>query len=129
MFPLDARLLFAARIVRLFAYGFVAVSSYRSAIIAYAILGGILAIVFARVSPAIEGERVAKTTRGLFRVERSRSVVTRLSALFAVDAFAGGLVVQSIVAYWFFRRFGLRPAALGSPFFGATLAAGASAPP
>jgi MFS family permease len=107
--------------------GFGAVASYRSAIIAYAVLGGILAMVFAAVSPAIEGERIAKTTRGLFRVEQSRSVVTRLSALFAVDAFAGGMVVQSIVAYWFFRRFGLSPAALGTLFFGANLAAGVSA--
>jgi MFS family permease len=107
--------------------GFGAVASYRSAIIAYAILGGILALVFAAVSPAIEGERVAKPTRGLFRVSQSRSVVTRLSALFALDAFAGGMVVQSIVAYWFYRRFGLSPAALGTLFFGANLAAGVSA--
>jgi len=112
---------------QMMARGFGAIASYRSAIIAYAILGGILATVFAAVSPAIEGERIAKTTRGLFRVERSRSVVTRLSALFALDAFAGGLVVQSIVAYWFFRRFGLSPAALGTLFFGANLAAGVSA--
>jgi MFS family permease len=112
---------------RMMAHGFGAVASYRSAIIAYAILGGILAMVFAAVSPAIEGERIAKTTRGLFRVEQSRSVVTRLSALFAIDAFAGGMVVQSIVAYWFFRRFGLSPAALGTLFFGANLAAGVSA--
>jgi MFS family permease len=107
--------------------GFSAVASYRSAIIAYAILGGILALVFVGVSPAIEGERVAKTTRGLFRVSQSRSVVTRLSALFALDAFAGGMVVQSIVAYWFYRHFGLSPAALGTLFFGANLAAGVSA--
>jgi MFS family permease len=107
--------------------GFGAVASYRSAIIAYAILGGILAMVFAGVSPAIEGERAAKPVRSLFRVEQSRSVVTRLSALFALDAFAGGMVVQSIVAYWFFRRFGLSPAALGTLFFGANLAAGVSA--
>jgi len=112
---------------RMLSHGFGAVASYRSAIIAYAILGGILATVFAAVSPAIEGERIAKTTRGLFRLERSRSVVTRLSALFALDAFAGGMVVQSIVAYWFFRRFGLSPAALGTLFFGANLAAGVSA--
>ncbi|MEA2336344.1 MAG: hypothetical protein QOE82_351 [Thermoanaerobaculia bacterium] len=112
---------------RMMAHGFGAVASYRSAIIAYAILGGILAMVFAAVSPSIEGERIATTTRGLFRVEQSRSVVTRLSALFAIDAFAGGMVVQSIVAYWFFRRFGLSPAALGTLFFGANLAAGVSA--
>jgi MFS family permease len=112
---------------QMMSHGFGAVASYRSAIIAYAVLGGILAMVFAGVSPAIEGERVAKPTRGLFRVSQSRSVVTRLSALFALDAFAGGMVVQSIVAYWFYRRFGLSPAALGTLFFGANLAAGVSA--
>jgi MFS family permease len=112
---------------QLMSRGFGAVASYRSAIIAYAILGGILAMVFAGVSPAIEGERAAKPVRSLFRVEQSRSIVMKLSGLFAIDSFAGGMVVQSIVAYWFFRRFGLSPAALGSLFFGANLAAGVSA--
>ena len=107
--------------------GFGPVASYRSAIIAYAALGAVLAIVFTFVSHAIEGERSARSVRSLFHVERSRGVVLRLSSLFALDAFAGGLVVQSIVAYWFFRRFGLSPAALGSLFFGANLAAGVSA--
>src|SRR3954454_6490905 len=111
----------------LMSHGFGAVTSYRSAIIAYAVLGGILALVFAAVSPAIEGERAATRDRSLFRVHQSRSIVMRLSALFALDSFAGGLVVQSIVAYWFFRRFGLSPAALGTLFFGANLAAGVSA--
>ncbi len=107
--------------------GFGEVASYRSAIIAYGVLGAVLAAVFASVSPAIEGERIARPVQGLFHVERSRPIVLRLSSLFALDAFAGGLVVQSIVAYWFFRRFGLSPAALGSLFFGANLAAGVSA--
>lgn len=111
----------------LMSHGFGVVASYRSAIIAYAVLGAVLAIVFASVSPAIEGERATKPAGSLFRVEQSRSVVKRLSALFAIDAFAGGMVVQSIVAYWFFRRFGLSPAALGALFFGANLAAGVSA--
>lgn len=107
--------------------GFGPVESYRSAIIAYAVLGAVLAIVFTFVSHAVEGERSARSVRSLFHVERSRGVVLRLSSLFALDAFAGGLVVQSIVAYWFFRRFGLSPAALGSLFFAANLAAGVSA--
>ena len=112
---------------RLMSHGFGTVTSYRSAIIAYAVLGGILAIVFAGVSSAIEGEHSAKPVRSLFRVEQSGSIVMKLSGLFAIDSFAGGMVVQSIVAYWFFRRFGLSPAALGSLFFGANLAAGVSA--
>jgi len=65
--------------------------------------------------------------KALLRVERSRGMVMRLSGLFALDSFAGGLVVQSIMAYWFFVRFGLSPATLGSIFFGANLLAGVSA--
>ena len=113
----------------LLARGFTPASSYRAAIIGYAILGLILALVIAKLSPAIESAAppAPKSVKGLFRVTRSRSIVAKLSALFAVDSFAGGLVVQSIVAYWFYRRFGLSPAALGSIFFGANLFAGISA--
>ncbi|HEX3069192.1 MAG TPA: MFS transporter [Thermoanaerobaculia bacterium] len=107
--------------------GFGAAASYRSAIIAYAILGLALVIIFLCVSRAIEEKRAAPSVRTLFHVERSRGIVMRLSSLFALDSFAGGLVVQSIVAYWFYRRFGLSPAALGSLFFGANVAAGISA--
>ena len=51
----------------------------------------------------------------------------KLSTLFGLDAFAGGLVVQSLVAYWFHVRFGVEPAALGAIFFGANILAGISA--
>lgn len=103
------------------------VASYRSAIIAYAVLGAVLTLVFGFVSPAIEGEKSTRSVKSLFHIERSRGIVWKLSSLFALDSFAGGLVVQSIVAYWFFRRFGLSPAALGAIFFGANVAAGVSA--
>jgi MFS family permease len=47
--------------------------------------------------------------------------------LFALDAFGGGFILQSIVAYWFYLRFHLDPAVLGSIFFVANLLAAASA--
>ncbi|HYC62051.1 MAG TPA: MFS transporter, partial [Thermoanaerobaculia bacterium] len=105
--------------------GFSDSTSYRAAIFGYAMLGAILAVVFSRVSRQVEGERVPM--RGWFRVERSRGIAARLSALFALDSFAGGLVVQSVVAYWFARRFGVSPELLGAIFFGANLLAGISA--
>ena len=37
---------------------------------------------------------------------KSRSIVLRLSGLFAIDSFAGGFMIQSIVSFWFFTRFG-----------------------
>ena len=48
-------------------------------------------------------------------------------SLFGLDAFAGGFVIQSIVAYWFHLRFGVDPATLGGIFFGANILAGISA--
>ncbi len=51
----------------------------------------------------------------------------KLSTLFGLDAFAGGFVVQSLIAYWFHIRFGVQPAALGGIFFGANILAGISA--
>ena len=62
-----------------------------------------------------------------FGLHRSRQVVFRLSSLFALDAFAGGLVVQSMVAYWFNMKFGVQPAVLGTIFFAANILAGISA--
>ena len=54
-------------------------------------------------------------------------MVLRPAALFSLDAFAGGFVVQSCVAWWFHRRFGAGPALLGAIFFGANVFAGVSA--
>jgi len=51
----------------------------------------------------------------------SRAVVVRLAALFSVDAFAGGLVVNSLLALWLFQRFDVSLAAAGAFFFWAGL--------
>ncbi len=60
-------------------------------------------------------------------LHRSRKVVFQLSSLFALDAFAGGFVVQSMVAYWFHVRFGADVETIGAIFFGANILAGVSA--
>jgi hypothetical protein len=60
-------------------------------------------------------------------VHQSRGVVGRLSALFMLDSFGGGLMVQTFMAYGFAVRFGVGPAVLGGIFFGANLCAGISA--
>jgi len=59
-------------------------------------------------------------------LNESRGVVMRLAALFSVDAFAGGLVVNSLLALWLFERFGLSVAAAGAFFFWAGLLTAAS---
>ena len=50
-------------------------------------------------------------------LRRSRRIVFTLAALFSLDAFAGGFVVQSLLALWLFQRFGLSLAATGAIFF------------
>jgi len=110
--------------------GVSAVASYRGVVIGYGLLGVVLASFFLRMSGAIEpeddGGLRARRSTSLLRVDRSRGVVLRLSALFALDSFAGGFVVQSVVAWWFYTRFGLRPSVIGSIFFGANVLAGLS---
>ena len=51
------------------------------------------------------------------RLTRSRSVVRRLSALFALDSFAGGFVIQAFIAYFFVTKFGTSPETLAVVFF------------
>jgi MFS family permease len=104
---------------------------YRVVLLAYAGAGGLLAVLFAWMSPGAEATLVAQDgttgSRRLLGLHRSRGVVMTLSALFALDAFAGGLVLQSVMAFWFHKRFGADPAVLGAIFFGANLLAGVSA--
>jgi len=100
---------------------------YRGVIAGYGILGLVLAAMFTRLTKAVDAKHHEEQTPSLLRIHKSRGVVYRLSALFALDSFAGGLVVQSVLAWWFYRRFGLGPATIGSIFFGANILAGISA--
>jgi predicted MFS family arabinose efflux permease len=53
--------------------------------------------------------------------------VLRLSLLFGLDAFAGGFVIQSLIALWFHTRYGVPEPVLGAIFFGANILAAVSA--
>jgi MFS family permease len=113
--------------------GVTPLGSYRMIVIGYAIIGFILGVLFTRLSPAVEIQAGSDSSRSTsafktrFGLHRSRGVVLKLSALFSIDAFAGGFVLQSILAYWFHVRFNVQPAILGSIFFGANILAGLSA--
>jgi predicted MFS family arabinose efflux permease len=74
-----------------------------------------------------QGAVTSSSVAHAFGIARSRNVVLNLSGLFALDSFAGGFVVQSFAAYWFYLRFGVQPAALGVIFFRANVFAGISA--
>ncbi|HYK39568.1 MAG TPA: MFS transporter [Candidatus Eremiobacteraceae bacterium] len=112
---------------------FSATDSYRAVVLLYAALGAALAFLFLILSPSTEVQDsvsegvIAETPRQFLGVGRSRSIIFKLSSLFALDSFAGGFVVQSFAAYWFYLRFGVQPAKLGVIFFWANIFAGISA--
>jgi MFS family permease len=104
-----------------------AVQAYRGILVAYAAIGVALALVFARLTSAVEpatsqGERPS----AFLGLHKSRSIVLTLSSLFALDAFAGGFILQSFMAYWFTIRWNADPRTLGNLFFFANLFSGLS---
>ena len=104
--------------------GLAAVDAYRVIVIGYALIGIAMAVGFSRLGEAIEAPPRAVAMDGIrrrFGLGRSRSVVLRLSALFSIDAFGGGFIPQSLMAFWFHLHYGVEPALLGSIFFGANL--------
>jgi len=108
--------------------GWAALEAYRVVLMGYALGGFLLFLLFFNLSPAVEvGKAGQETIKRVLGLHRSRAVVFKLSSLFALDAFAGGLLVQSMFAYWFHVRFGVEPGVLGSIFFGANILAGISA--
>jgi len=108
--------------------GYSSLQAYKSVLAGYAVGGLLLILLFLFLSPQVELKPAETTPQKLFLgLHRSRSIVLRLSGLFAMDAFGGALIVQSLLAYWFHVRFGADPGVLGSIFFGANILAGFSA--
>ena len=110
--------------------GMSALEAYRGVLMGYALGGIILVILFLTLSRDVEVVATTPQTesnRPVLGLHRSRNVVIRLSALFALDAFAGGLIVQAMMAYWFHIKFGIDAGIIGSIFFVANILAGISA--
>jgi MFS family permease len=83
-------------------------------------LGALLCAFLARrLSSEVEAPAPSTADLSARGLHRSRGAVQRLAALFAVDAFAGGFIVQSFVAFWFARQFGAEIEIIGLAFFGA----------
>ncbi len=112
-------------------WGMAPLDSYRLVLAGYAFMGIVMAGIFWRTSHAIEVPASPVVAVGVSRtwlgLHRSSGLVLRLAGLFSIDAFAGGFVIQSILAYWFHLRFGADEGMLGMIFFGANLLAGISA--
>ncbi|HEY1542860.1 MAG TPA: MFS transporter [Xanthobacteraceae bacterium] len=90
----------------------------------YAVLGLFGVACYRALPRAVHGEARPPVAA----LGQSRRVVYKLAALFSIDAFAGGFVVQSLVALWLFQRFGLSLSAASTFFFGTSVLAAFSFP-
>jgi MFS family permease len=95
-----------------------AVSGFRFLVWSYVACALVMLALFFLLSDSIEAKKKARARDGEIGVRRSRRMVAKLAALFALDAFAGGFIVQSIVAYWFYLRYGTDLNQLSGIFFG-----------
>jgi len=86
-------------------------AAFKTMFYAYAGLGAASALLYLRL-PHARAEEKPHAPLG-----PSRGIVYRLAALFSLDAFAGGFVVQSMLALWLFERFGLSVSAASLFFF------------
>ena len=86
------------------------------------LLYGSVAIGIGAIYLGLRSGRSARATNaGGGRLVEARSAVLRLTALFSLDSFGGGFVVDSLMALWLFRRFDLSLEAAGAVFFAARL--------
>lgn len=95
----------------LVARGWVLLDALRGMFVLYALIGALVWALYARIPRA----SAAPPPSGA--LGPSRAVVFRLAALFSLDAFAGGLVINALLALWLFERFGMSLAAAGTFFF------------
>ncbi len=107
-------------------FSFTAIAGYKFLIWGYIASAGLLALLFALLSPMVEAKKKADSATRNVGLRKSRGIVAKLAGLFALDAFAGAFIVQSIVAYWFFLRYQTDLSALGGIFFGTNILAALS---
>ncbi len=101
--------------------GWSPVAALRCMFVLYGLIGALVWLLYRRLPKAHEEVRKAPAPLG-----PSRAIVIRLAALFSVDSFAGGLVVNALLALWLFKRFDMSVAAAGQFFFWSGLCSAAS---
>jgi MFS family permease len=102
--------------------GWTLVDVFRSGFVFYSVLALVIAAIYGRLE---HGSSPSDTNENL-PLRKSRSVVARLTTLFALDAFGGGFVIDSLVVLWLFRRFDLSLQVVGAVFFGTRMLAALS---
>jgi predicted MFS family arabinose efflux permease len=94
--------------------------SYRHAFVLYSALMLASALLYLGLGRQVELHTAAPSRRQISAA--SKKIVFRLAGLFALDSLGGGFLTNTLLAYWFFRRFGVGEEWLGPLFFAAGLA-------
>ena len=97
--------------------GYLPLGSYRIMFFGYSVLYLLVAAAYLFLSPATEIAHPVPVKLASGISPQARKTVARLTALFSLDAFGGGFLTDALVAYWFFRRFGVPEHELGLVFF------------
>jgi len=95
--------------------GISVLAAYKTVLFGYAVLGLVSAFAYFFLSPRVESRDQDRIALALASTGKRR--VYGLAGLFAIDSFGGGFLTDALVAYWFFRRFGVSEAQLGILFF------------
>jgi MFS family permease len=95
--------------------GISVLTAYKAILFGYAALGLVSALAYLFLSPRVESRDQHCAPMPLSSTGKRR--VYGLAGLFAIDSFGGGFLTDALVAYWFFRRFGVSEAQLGILFF------------
>lgn len=99
-------------------FTFSLLSSYRIMFLGYSGLCLMVAALYAFLSPAVEFTNPTAPAKVSASITgESKKIIAKLTALFSLDAFGGGFLTDALVAYWFFRRFGVAEQELGLMFF------------
>jgi len=91
--------------------------SYRLIFISYFGLCLAVGALYLFLSPAVEVGAPGLAAARTKIAPESKRIVAKLTALFSLDAFGGGFLTDALIAYWFFRRFGISEEGLGIVFF------------
>ena len=92
--------------------------SYQLVFIGYTGLCLAVAVLYSLLSPAVEiANPSTPQSSTASMAPGNKKVIANLTALFSLDAFGGGFLTDALVAYWFFRRFGIGEQSLGLVFF------------
>jgi len=103
--------------------GFSLIDGHRVLFVSYAVTGLLLIILYRSLSTKAE---VEITGLGLVGLTKSRRTVAKLSALFSIDAFGGGFVIQSVLSLWFQTKYNAPLSAASAILFIAQLITAAS---